>query len=282
MVLEILKHGFMQRALVSGIIISVICSLMGVFLVLRRLSLLGDGLAHVAFGGIAIGFLLKIPPLLSALFFTAIGSLGVQRLMSKSKVYGESATALILSFGVGVGILVIGIVKGFNADLFSYLFGSILAISNFDLAVITTVFVLVAVFMRLFYKSLVLMTFNEDIARISGVKIELISGIFAVLAAMTIVITIRAVGILLISALLVIPTITALQLSKSFKGTLMIAMLSSLLSVISGIFVSFYLELPAGGAIVMMLCALFLGALIWKKSGTFKNHPSNIISDANN
>ena len=265
MILEILNHGFMQRALISGIIISVICPLMGVFLVLRRLSLLGDGLAHVAFGGIAVGFLLKIPPLLSALFFTSIGSLGVQRLMSRSKVYGESATALILSLGIGVGVLVIGIVKGFNADLFSYLFGSILAISNFDLMVIATVFLLVAAFILLFYKNLVLMTFNEDIARISGVKIELMSGIFAVLAAMTIVITMRVVGLLLISALLVIPAITALQLSKSFRGTLMLAMLSSLFSVISGIFFSFYLNLPAGGTIVIISCTLFFAALVGKR-----------------
>ena len=257
MALEILNHGFMQRALISGILIAIICSLIGVFLVLRRLSLLGDGLAHVAFGGIAIGLLLKIPPLISALFFTAIGSLGVQKLINKSKVYGESATALVLSLGVGVGVLIIGAVKGFNVDLFSYLFGSILAISNFDLMVITIVFLLVIAFVVVFYRELILMTFNEEIARISGVKIDLINTLFAILAAMTIVITIRAVGILLISSLLVVPAITAIQISKSFRNTLIISMLLSLFSVIAGIFASFYLNLPAGGTIVVLICALF-------------------------
>lgn len=264
MVLEILQYGFMQRALISGVLIAAICSAIGVFLVLRRLSLLGDGLAHVAFGGIAVGLLLKIPPLISALFFTAIGSLGVNKLMSKSKVYGESATALVLSLGVGVGIVIIGIVKGFNTDLFSYLFGSILATSNLDLIIISIVCIVVAVFMAVYYKSLVLMTFNEDIARISGVKIDLINNILAVISAMAIVITIRAVGILLISALLVIPAITALQFSKSFKRTLINAMLLSIFCVISGIFISFYLNLPTGGTIVVFICSLFLIVLGFK------------------
>ena len=261
MAFDILNYGFMQRALLSGILISIICSLVGLFLVLRRLSLLGDGLAHVAFGGIALGLLLKIPPLLSALLFTSAASVGVQKLVKKSKIYGGSATALVLSLGVGVGIIIIGIVKGFNIDLFSYLFGSILAISNLDILIIAAVFIFVVCFVAVYYHRLILMTFNEDIARIRGIRIDFINTLFAILSAMTIVITIRAVGILLISSLLVIPAITAIQLSKSFSQTMMLSILISLFSVVSGIFISFYLNLPTGGAIVLLLCSMFLLAL---------------------
>lgn len=270
MVLEILRYGFMQRALISGILIAATCSLIGVFLVLRRLSLLGDGLAHVAFGGIAIGLLLKIPPLVSSLIFTSVGSLGVQRLISKTKVYGESATALVLSIGVGIGVVIIGAVRGFNVDLFSYLFGSILTISNFDFMVISFVFLLVIGFIALFYKSLILVTFNEDIARISGLNINFMNSVFAVISALTIVITIRAVGVLLISALLVIPAITALQISKSFRGTLILSMLLSIFSVLAGIVSSFYLNLPTGGMIVLFTCSLFFITISAKFRNKYK------------
>src|SRR4030095_10557292 len=144
--MDIFAYEFMQRALLGGVLIALICSLLGVYLVLKRLSLLGDGLAHAAFAGVATGLLLHIYPLSAALIVTSIGALGVQKLIRMTKIYGDAATAVVLSLGMGIAVIIIGVVHGFSVDLFSYLFGSILAVNNTDLAVIAGVFVIVMVF----------------------------------------------------------------------------------------------------------------------------------------
>ncbi len=259
--IELLSYTFMQKALISGIMIGIACSLLGTFLVLARLSLLGDGLAHVAFGGIAIGILFGVNPIAAALVTAALGAVFVQRIVTSTRLYGDSATALILSMGVGVAVLIIGAAKGFTVDLFSYLFGSILAISSLDILIISIVLLAVVIFIILFYKKLVLISFNQELARISGVSIGLVTTLFAILTAMTVVISIRAVGILLVSSLIVIPSMTALLISRSFKMTLLLSMLFSVFSIITGIILSFYLDLPPGGTIVVLMCLLFIGVL---------------------
>ena len=262
---DILSYEFMQRALISGVLIAVICAILGVFLVLKRLSLLGDGLAHAAFAGVAVGLLVNVYPLISSLIFTSIGALGIQQLIKKIKIYGESATAIVLSVAMGIAVLIIGIVKGFNADLFSYLFGSILAVNITDLFIIGTVFLIVLAFISIFYKKLIFMSFNEDIARTSGIDVDKIDKIFVIITAMTVVVAIRAVGILLVSALLVMPAIIAFQLANSFRKTMMVAIAVALLSVLLGIFVSFYMDLAPGGTIVLVLFLIFIIVLALKK-----------------
>lgn len=265
MILEILSYAFMQRALIAGIMLSIICPLIGIFLVLRRMSMLSDGLGHAAFGGIALGLLLKIQPLLSSLIITPLAALGIQRMVTKTKVYGDSAISLVQTLGVGSAIIIIGIVRGFNSDLFSYLFGSILAISEFDLIVISLILILVMSFISLFYKKLVFMCFNEEMAKTSGVNVDLINTLFAIFTAMAIVVSIRAVGVLLVSALVVIPSLIAIQIGKSFKNSVILSIAVSIASVILGTFMSFYLNVPTGGTIAVLLCLFFLLSIIFRK-----------------
>lgn len=246
----------MQRALLGGIGIALITSLIGPFLVLRKMSLLGDGLAHLAFGGVALGFLLHYNPLLVALIVVVIGSFFIKKVMDKN-IYGDAAIALILSFGVGLGVIVTGIVRGFNVDLFSFLIGSILTLNRTDLYLILGILISTILFILVYYKKFMFMTFNQELAELRQRDYALMNSLFTVLIALTVVVSIRAVGILLVSALIVIPTLTALQISKSFKNTMIITSMVSVFAIVAGILSAFQLDLPPSGVIVMILFGLF-------------------------
>ena len=265
MILDILGYSFMQRALIAGFLIGISTALIGVFLVLRRLSLLGDSFAHVSFGGIALGFLLKINPLYTALVFVGIVSLGIDKLVNKMKVYGDAAIAVFLSFGMALALIIIGFGEGLNSNIFSYLFGSILTVSNSDIYIMLLVLIFILIFYYFNYKNLLFSSFNYEMAVVRNRNVVLIDKLFIILAAITIVMSIRAVGILLISALLVIPTLIALRLSKSFKLTLFFASFFSVLGIYIGIFFAYIFDLPAGGTIVMSLVFLFILSLFYKK-----------------
>jgi len=262
--LEILSYGFMQNAFIGGIAIALASGIIGPFLVLRRLSLLGDGLAHLAFGGVALGLLLGVDPFYATIVFVVIGGLFVHYLLKKN-IYGDAAIALILSFGVGLAVTIIGITNGFNVNLFSYLIGSVLALSSTDIIIVLSLLVVVAGFVALFYKKLMFITFNDELAKLRVKNVEIINIIFTVLVALVVVMSIRAVGILLVSALIVIPTLIALQLSGSFRSTLVFSSLSSVIAVLFGIILSYYFNIPPSGAIVMTLFAFFIVAASAKK-----------------
>lgn len=264
--IEFLQYDFVRNALFAGLLVSLSTSLLGVYLILRRLSLIGDGLAHAAFGGIAIGFLFNINPLLTALVFATLGSLGINRLISKAKVYGDSAIALVLSTGMALAIVIIGYVRGFNANLFSYLFGSILSVSKQDLLLLGIVTAAVVGFIVLNYRSLLAVTFNEEIAQIRGVKVQLLHSLLIVLTACAIVVAIRAVGILLVTGLLVIPPLTALLVAPSFKRAMVYSLLFSVFSMFLGVILAFSFDLPPGGMIVLSMVAVFLVVLGLKNS----------------
>jgi zinc transport system permease protein len=259
--LELLGYGFMQHALIGGIAIAIITGLIGPFLVLRRLSLLGDGLAHLAFGGVALGFLLNYNPFIVALVVVVCGSLAVQRLMRRN-IYGDAAIALILSFGVGLGVIITGVVHGFTVDLFTFLIGSILTLSQADLILIFAVLLVVVGFVSFYYRKMLYMTFNEELARLGRRDYTVVNLIFTLLVALAVAVSIRAVGILLVSALLVLPTLVALQLSKSFRSTMVIATIASLAAMTAGIFASFTLDMPPSGMIVTILFVLFFAVSV--------------------
>ncbi len=254
--LDLLGYAFMQHALIGGAAIALITALVGPFLVLRRLALLGDGLAHLAFGGVALGFLLNYNPFLVALAVVIIGSFAVQRLISRN-IYGDAAIAVVLSFGVGMGVLITGIVHGFTVDLFTFLIGSILTLSSLDLWLIIAVLAVILVFGALYYRKILFMTFSEELAKLHQKDNTLVNLVFTLLVALAVAVSIRAVGILLVSALLVLPTLIALQVSRSMKSTIVIAVIASLLSMLAGITSSFALDMPPSGMIVMILFALF-------------------------
>ncbi len=265
MVFEILTYEFMQRALIGGFIIGIASSLVGVFLVLKRLSLLGDSFAHASFGGIALGFLLGINPIITALIFVIAASLLIDKLISKLKIYGESAIAIILSFGMALALIIAGIAQKLDTNIFSYLFGSILTINKSDLILAFSVLLIIIIFYYFNYKNLIYSAFNSEIAKVRNKKIILIDKLFIILSALTIVISIRAVGILLISALIVIPALIGLNLGKSFKSSIIIACIASVIGIYLGIFTSYIFDIPTGGTIVMSIIFLFVISLFFKK-----------------
>ncbi len=255
----------MVRALEAGIIVGLICPLIGIFLVLRRYSLMADTLAHVSLAGVAIGLITNINPIITALITSIISSIAIERLRETKKVYGESALALFLSGSLALAIVLISLARGFNVNLFSYLFGSITTVREGDIGIIFILGVIVIGLIIAFYKELVYISFDEETARVSGINTRLINTLLIILTATTIAISMRIVGILLISALIVIPVVTALQFKKGFKQTIIIAELVSLVSVVTGIFASYYLDLAAGGSIVLIALAIFIAVLAIKK-----------------
>ena len=258
MLLDIFQYSFIIRGLEAGIIVAVIAPLIGIFLVLRRYSLIADTLAHVSLAGIAIGLLLGINPVFTALGVAVIASLGIEKLRLSKRVYGESALALFLSGSLALAIVLLSLAHGFNTNLFNYLFGSIVTVTMTDVYTIAILAVVVIIILSLFYKELVYVTFDEDAAKVSGVPTKLINTILIILAAITVSLSIPIVGVLLIAALIVIPVVAALQLRKSFIKTILYAEIISLFSVISGIFASFYLNLSTGGTIVLIMLAIFI------------------------
>jgi zinc transport system permease protein len=256
-VLEILSYGFMQRALAAGLMIGIIAPIIGVFIVLRRLSLIADTLSHVALAGVAAGLLFKTYPVAGALIASLVGAVGIERLRGSGRLFGEAALAVFLSGGFAVAVVLISLARGFNTDLFSYLFGAITVVQPVDLWVIFALGLVVLVAVGILQKELFAITFDEEAARVQGVPVETLNMLLTTLVAVTVVLAMRIVGILLTSALLVIPTITALRVARNFRHTMWIAVFCSLFAVVAGMTMSFYLDIAAGGAIVLMALLLF-------------------------
>ena len=262
--LEFLQYTFMQRAFIGGILIAMLCAVIGVFLVLRRMALIGDGLAHISFGGIAAGVFFNVYPLLSALVFSILAALGIQKL-KQMKVYSDSAIAIFFSFGLALGVVLVSLSHGFNMDLMSYLFGSILAVSENDILLILSVGLATLAALVLFYKELFYITFDEESARASGVPVESLNTMLLVLAAVAVVLSMQVVGILLVSSFIVIPASIALPLCRSFRQSILASVLIAVLSVIAGLLLAYYFNLAAGGAIVLVLVAAFTAMLAYRR-----------------
>ena len=270
MILEALSYGFMQKALVAGIAVALICSFMGTFLVLRRYSLFGDGIAHVAFGGISVGLFLGVFPLWTAFIVSIFGGLGLQKLRQSTKISGDAAVAVVLVSGLAVGVILVSSSGGFSVDLFSFLFGSILLISNEDLIMILAISSGVIATLVVLQKQFLHLTFNEEQAKLGGLQTTLLNYAFVILASITVVTSFRLVGMLLISALIVIPNITAMMFGKGFKKTVGISLGISVFSVITGILVSYYLNVAASGTIVIITVGILVGTLILKSTGILR------------
>ena len=267
MILEALSYTFMQKALVAGVAVGLICSFMGTFLVLRRYSLFGDGIAHVAFGGISVGLFLGVFPLWTAFIVSIFGGIGLQKLRQSTKISGDAAVAVVLVSGLAVGVILVSSSGGFSVDLFSFLFGSILLISNEDTIMILAISAGIIATLTILQKQFLHLTFNEEQAKLVGLSTTLLNYAFVVLASITVVTSMRLVGILLISALIVIPNITAMMFGKGFKKTVFISMSIAVISVISGILVSYFLNVAPSGTIVVIAVGILVGTLVLKSTG---------------
>ena len=271
MTLEIFSYGFMQRALVSGIAIALLCSVVGLFLVLRRYSLFGDAVAHSSFGGIAAGLLIGIYPMWTAYVVSLVSALVITRIKQKFDISGEASVAILLSSGIAVGLILISLSGGFNVDILSFLFGSILLVSVEDTVLILGLTGVILIIILLLYRELIYSTFNEEQAKVSGVPVEKINYLIVFIAGITVVTSIQLVGILLISALFVIPNVTAIMYGRSFKQTALLSIAFAVSSVIVGILISYLFNITPSGAIVMLSITIFAATISLKSMGLIES-----------
>ena len=268
----LLRYEFLQNAFLTGLIIGVIAPLLGVFVVVRRQSLIADALSHVTLGGIAFSLLLEkkylsfsMNPLYMGMAFSVVGSLIIERLRGVYKHYKELAIPIIMSAGMGLSVIFISLADGFNSDLMSYLFGSVSAVSRMDLWTIVAVAVIVLLTITFFYKELFLLSFDEDHAKASGLPVKVLHFIFIVLVALVIAASMRIVGILLVSSLMTLPVAASMRIAKGFKQMIGYSILFGEIAVIGGLVSAYYLDLAPGGTIVIISIVILMAAIWYKK-----------------
>ena len=255
-----LELEFMRLAFGAGIVVGLLAPAVGFFLVQRRLSLIGDGIGHVAFAGVAIGYLLDLPLVLTALVVSVVGAFSIETLRVHRRAAGDQALALVFYTGIAGGVVLVSAAGALNVNLFQFLFGSILTVTNHDLVVIAVLGVLSLVAIGLLFRPLVAVVVDEEAARVAGLPVAALNVMTAVLAAVTIAVSMRVVGILLIAALMVLPVIAAGRLAWSMRSTVLLAMAIGLGSVLTGITIAYYADLPPGGTTVLVAAAAALVA----------------------
>ncbi|MDR2995388.1 MAG: metal ABC transporter permease [Bacillus cereus] len=276
MIQDFLQYDFLRNSLYAGILIGLVAPLIGVFVVIRRLSLIADALSHVTLSGIAASLLLEktiftggfLNPLYMGMVFSIGGALLIEKLRTVYKHYQELAIPIILSAGMGVGVIFISLANGFNTDLFSYLFGSVSAVTSTDLIIIGIVAIVVVATIILLYKELFLLSFDEEYAVSTGLRAKWIHFIFIILVALVIAVSMRVVGVLLVSSLMTLPVAASIRIAKGFKQTILFSILFGEIAVIGGMFASYQLDLAPGGTIVMIAVLILIGAILWKKKKT--------------
>ena len=264
---SIFGFQFFQYALIGGTITGITCALIGIFTLLRREALIGEGIAHLSLGGIAVGLFFGIYPLYTALIFSILAMLVITWIRRKGIAHSDAAIGLIIAFGLSTALILISLADGFNVELFTYLFGSILTITITDLTLISIISLAVIIFFIKFYKELLAMTFDEETARLSGVPVEPLTLVLNIIVALTIVLSIKVVGIFLVSALLIIPATTALQWGASFKKTMLISTIVAALSVFSGVMFSALYEVSSSGLIIFTALCIFIFSVAYTRLG---------------
>lgn len=262
---EALSYGFMQRAIIVGVLIGLSSAMLGIFLVLKKYSMIGDGLAHVSFATVAIALFLNTSPLLISIPIVIVASILIMELNEKAGIHGDAAIGLVSSFSVALGVLLSSVAGGFNVDLFGYLFGSILSIQESDLWLSVVLAVGVIFTVIFFYNDLFAITHDEAFSSVIGIPTKRRNYLIATLTSVTIVLGIRVVGTMLISSMIIFPTVAALQISKSFKSTIVISSLISVFSVVLGVLGSYVYNLPSGASIVMINAAVFVVLMGYKR-----------------
>lgn len=263
---SIFQYEFMLRALAGGALVGILAPILGTFVVLRRYSLIADTLAHVALMGVAIGMASQFLPALTALAAAVLGAVVVEQLRARGRLPGDAALAVVLYGSLSIAIVVISAAGGFNVDLFSFLFGSILSVSPLDLWLLAGLTGGVVIFVAVFYVDLAQLAFDEELAKVSGVRTDMLNLVLAVLTGATITMSMRVVGVLLIGALLVIPVLTGLHSARGLRVAMGVAVATGLLSAGAGLTIAFYGDYSAGGSIVITALVLLLLARIWSTS----------------
>uniref|UniRef100_A0A7C4GE87 Metal ABC transporter permease n=1 Tax=candidate division WOR-3 bacterium TaxID=2052148 RepID=A0A7C4GE87_UNCW3 len=254
---DFFQFGFMRNALAGSLVVATACSVIGVFVVLRGLAFAGAGLAHAAFGGVALGFLLGIDPLVTAVVFCIGTALLIQFAGREAGLKSDTAIGIFFAFTMALGVLFVGLMRRYDARLFGYLFGNVLGVTGTNLALMSVLTVAVLVVTGIWFKEFKFLCFDEEMAQASGQPTAFLSGMLLVLLAATVVVSIKAVGIILVEALLIIPAATAYQLTNRFGMMFVLSWLAAVVSCMAGLVASYYLAVPSGAAIVIVATALF-------------------------
>ena len=270
MTFEAVSYESIPHALISGIAISLLCSAVGLFLVLRKFSLFGDGLAHSAFGGVAFGLFIGVYPLWIACGVAILSALGLSKIRQKFDISSDAIVAILLATGLGAGVIFASLADDLDIhDIEEFLFGS----ATIDTQSVVTILVMAGAILAILfftYKKLLYSTFSEEQAKASGISVDRMGYLLITIAGVTVIISMQLVGVLLISALFVLPNVSAMLYARSFKQTMILSMSFAMVAVISGIFISYQFDIAQSGCIVLVAAAIFIGSLIAKGSGMVK------------
>jgi zinc transport system permease protein len=256
-----LEYAFMRRAMVAAVLVGLTAPAIGVYLVQRRLSLMGDGIGHIALTGVGVGVLLGRSPVLFAVITSAVAGVGIELIRSRGRTSGDVALAMLFYGGIAGGVFLIGLSSG-SVNLDSYLFGSLLSVATGDLWVIAVLSVLVLAVTLGLRRELFAVCHDEEYARVTGLPVRLLNVLIAVIAAVTVTVAMRVVGLLLVSALMVVPVATAQQLSRSFRATVSGGMVVGVVVALSGVVVSYQADVAPGASIVVLAIAVFVTATL--------------------
>lgn len=263
--IEFLSYGFVQRGLAAGSLVAAACALLGVFLVLKRLSLIGDGMSHVCLTGVAVALLTGTSPVYMSIPVVMLSSWGIMKLIQKIRIYGDAAIGIVSAAGISVGLLLTALAGGFNTDLLGYLFGSILSVSAGETVLCGVLLAVVLALLLCFYRYLTAVCFDEPFAKTRGISVDAVNTTLVLITSVAVVLAFKVVGIFLISALIIIPPVSALLLSRTFKQVLWLAVIFGVGSVWAGIYLSFVLDIPSGAAIILMNLLCLAGAYFFSK-----------------
>lgn len=268
-VIEMLSYPFMTRAFLVGSLVALCSALLGVSLVLKRYSMIGDGLSHVGFGAMAIAAAMNAAPLTVTIPVVIVAAILLLRISGNAKIKGDAAIALISTTSLAVGVMVISLTTGMNTDVYNYMFGSILAMSAEDVKLSLVLSVFVLILFIVFYHKIFAITFDETFARATGVKAGVYNTLIAVLTAVTIVLGMRMMGALLISSLIIFPALTSMRVCRTFKSVIINAAVISVVCLIAGVTLSYVAATPAGASVVL---ANLVMMVLYTIVGAVKNH----------
>lgn len=263
--IEMLSYEFMQRALLAGMLIALLASISGTFVVLKRYSMISETLAHSALVGVAVGLVAGYNPLWIAVIVAILSAWLIEYLRSSFSLYSDAILAILLSGSLAIAVIIVSLGGAFNNSLFSYLFGSILSVTSEDVITIMIVGAVALTLLLAFAKELYFIAYDEEVAKTSGIKVKMLNFLLVTIVAVIIALSIRVVGSLLIGALMVIPTVSALQYRVGFLNTMLLSILFALFSVVGGMTLSFYFSLPSGATIVICVLIIFVISLMSNK-----------------
>jgi zinc transport system permease protein len=255
--IELFTVGFLQRALIAGVLISVLCGLLSCFVVLRRMAFIGVGISHSAFGGVALGFLLGVDPLWTGVAFAVVVALLIEWAQTRTRVEEDTAIGIFFAASMALGVVLLNLSRTYNVDVFGFLFGNILAVGQAQLLQILGVTVGVMAIMAVIFKEIVFISFDEEMAWVSGLPVRTLRCLFLVLLALVIIVSIYLVGIILVAALLVIPGAVAQNLSQQLKSMIWVSMGIAVGSAVGGLVLSYAVDFPSGATIVLVLAGVY-------------------------